>query len=171
MQTLESIMVRGASFSRCKQYRYRLERRWNDSSKERRVVFIGLNPSTADHRIDDPTIRRCMDFTKTWGYNAVTVINLFAYRTPYPSELKKASSPIGPYNVHHMGQAIKQADLVIACWGRDGGWLEQDKRLAKRYQGQICCLGINKDGSPVHPLYQRADTQPKQWVFPDEKNA
>ncbi len=156
-------ITRTAAFSRCKRYRYKLERYWANDEAARRVVFIGLNPSTADHRVDDPTIRRCMDFTRRWGFNALTVINLFAYRTPYPNELKNAIDPVGPYNSKHLHQAIDNADLVIACWGRHGGWKEQDKRLAKRYVGQLFCLAINTDGSPAHPLYQRADTQPMVW--------
>ncbi len=157
---------RSAAFSRCKTYRYALTRQWQDSKPDQHVVFIGLNPSTADHRKDDPTIRRCMGFTRSWGYNNLTVINLFAFRTPYPEELKKVDDPVGPYNTKHLGRIISQADLVIACWGKDGAWLEQDKRLAKRYEGKLHCLAINKDGSPAHPLYQRADKTPEPWLSP-----
>lgn len=156
-------ITRTASFSRCKQYRYKLERRWNQHAPTRRVVFIGLNPSTADHRVDDPTIRRCMDFTQRWGYNSVSVVNLFAYRTPYPKLLRQALDPIGPYNTKHLKNVIDAADLVIACWGKHGNWQDRDKRLAKRYSNALHCLAVNRDGSPAHPLYQRADTQPMRW--------
>jgi len=157
-------ITRSASFSRCKRYRYRLQRQWETTDDAKRVVFIGLNPSTADHQVDDPTIRRCMDFSQRWGYNVLTVINLFAFRTPYPEELKKATDPVGPYNFRHMHEVISAADLVIACWGRHGDMLEQNERIAKKYSAQLYCLATNSDGSPAHPLYQRAKTRPKPWL-------
>jgi len=156
-------ITRHAAFSRCKTYRYSLERVWESKAPLKRVVFIGLNPSTADHRVDDPTIRRCMGFAQSWGFNALSVVNLFAYRTPYPDELKKAIDPIGPYNVTHLGKIIRQADLAIACWGKDGSWMKQDVRLARRFGNKLRCLAINKDGSPAHPLYQRADKKHQVW--------
>lgn len=157
------MIKRNAAFSRCKTYRYTLERVWEDGKPLARVVFIGLNPSTADHRVDDPTIRRCMGFTRSWGYNMLTVVNLFAYRTPYPAVLKKAQDPIGPYNVKYLGKVIREAELVIACWGKDGAWLKQDVRLSKRFVGTLQCLAMNKDGSPAHPLYQRSEKTPEPW--------
>ena len=109
----ESPIKRRAVFSRCKTYRYSLERLWETETPVKRVVFIGLNPSTADHRVDDPTIRRCMGFAERWGYNALRVVNLFAYRTPYPEELKKAQDPVGPYNAKHLGAAIRLSLIHI----------------------------------------------------------
>jgi len=156
-------IARRAAFSRCQRYRYQLERRWEGKSPPKRVVFIGLNPSTADHQIDDPTIRRCMGFACSWGYNVLTVVNLFAYRTPYPAELKKAIDPVGAYNSRHLNRVISEADLVVACWGRHGGWQKQDKRLVKRFKDRLYCLAENNDGSPVHPLYQRSTAQPSPW--------
>lgn len=156
-------ITRKAAFSRCNLYRYQLERRWDRESQSKRVVFIGLNPSTADHQVDDPTIRRCMGFARSWGYNVVTVVNLFAYRTPYPAELKKAIDPVGARNTRYLSRVIREADLVIACWGRDGGWWEQDKRLVNRFKDRLYCLAENSDGSPAHPLYQRATTKPSPW--------
>lgn len=53
-----------------------------------------LNPSTADENVDDPTIRRCINFAKDWGYGGMYVGNLFAFRTAYPKELKEAGFPV-----------------------------------------------------------------------------
>ena len=156
-------ITRKAAFSRCQRYRYTLERRWEIKKPAKRVVFIGLNPSTADHRVDDPTIRRCMGFARSWGFNELTVVNLFAYRTPYPTELKQASDPIGVYNSRYLGRVIREADLIIACWGRHGTWRNQDTRLANRFRDRLFCLAENNDGSPVHPLYQKSTAQPRPW--------
>ncbi|TMF61888.1 MAG: DUF1643 domain-containing protein, partial [Chloroflexi bacterium] len=70
--------VRGATFSADRRYRYRLWRRWDGARPV--VAFVMLNPSTADARRDDPTIRRCIGFAKSWGFGGVEVVNLFAYR-------------------------------------------------------------------------------------------
>lgn len=77
-------------------YRYLLWREWNSNDKT--VSFIMLNPSRADGSVNDPTITRCINFAKAWGYGRLEVVNLFAYRTPKPSLLKQAPEPIGRDN-------------------------------------------------------------------------
>src|SRR5207237_5457574 len=68
----------GASFSRDRRYRYRLWRRWDAARPV--VAFVMVNPSTADAGRDDPTIRRCIGFARSWGYGRLEVVDLFAYR-------------------------------------------------------------------------------------------
>jgi hypothetical protein len=86
----------GAEFSECQQYRYTLWRTWD--SQADRVMFIGLNPSTADETEDDPTIRRCIRFAKDWGYGGILMMNAYAYRSTAPRGLKQVTDPIGPRN-------------------------------------------------------------------------
>ena len=74
-------------------YRYLLWREWDNSHKT--VSFIMLNPSRADAQVNDPTITRCINFAKSWGYGRLEVVNLFAYRTPKPSLLKQAAEREG----------------------------------------------------------------------------
>ncbi len=87
-------LQRRANFSRCRQYRYALWRQWGDGDDF--MLLIGLNPSTGDHRQDNPTIRRCMGFAHDWGYSGLCVANLFAYRATYPKDLFAATDPVGP---------------------------------------------------------------------------
>ncbi|MCB0280523.1 MAG: DUF1643 domain-containing protein, partial [Calditrichaeota bacterium] len=84
----------GARFSRDRRYRYALWRTWADGNDS--VLFIGLNPSQADEKENDPTIRRCISFAQDWGFSGCIVVNLFAYCTAYPGELKTIADPIGP---------------------------------------------------------------------------
>ena len=84
----------GAIFSECKKYRYLLWRKWGKSPHSKYVMFVGLNPSTADESIDDPTIRRCICFAKDWGYDGLFMANLFAYRATYPVDMFKFAEPI-----------------------------------------------------------------------------
>jgi hypothetical protein len=77
----------GAELSACRTYRYRLWRQWDADLAP--VVWVMLNPSTADESADDPTIRKCIGFAQRWGYGGIEVVNLYAYRSPDPRQLKK----------------------------------------------------------------------------------
>ena len=92
-----SIIYKNATFSNCRKYRYSLSRIWD--KKKKLVLFIGLNPSTANEEVDDPTIRRCVNYVQNWGYGGLMMVNLFAYRVTLPSGLKKVKYPIGEDNV------------------------------------------------------------------------
>lgn len=146
-----------AHFSRCKKYRYSLERRWHGGSGK--VLFIGLNPSTADNKKDDPTIRRCTGFAKSWGFGAMEIVNLFAFRATFPADLKREAEPIGPANDRWLRRAFNNADLKIACWGSDGSYLDRSCQVRRRY-GDLYCLKLNRSLQPAHPLYLRADLVP-----------
>lgn len=139
-----------AVFSRCRAYRYALWREWDPAGPT--VLFIGLNPSTADHRRDDPTIRRCIGFAQAWGFGRLAVGNIFAYRTPHPALLKRAASPVGRANDRWLRRLADEADLVVAAWGVHGA--HRDRAAAVlRYLPRPRCLGTTKDGAPRHPLY------------------
>lgn len=144
-------MLRTANFSRCKRYRYALGRIWDESLPT--LMIIGLNPSTADAKQDDPTIRRCINFAKDWGYGRLMIANLFAFRTAYPEELFKADLQIGPANDRWLRQLGRQADRVLAAWGNDGVYLNRCEEV-KALLPELWCLKLNSSGQPAHPLYQ-----------------
>jgi len=156
---------RSASFSRCGQYRYQLKRQWAEGSG--RCVFIGLNPSTADAKVDDPTIRRCMDFSKRWGYEEMIMVNLFAFRTPHPSLLKKAPDPEGRNNRRTLRRICISADLLVAAWGAHGSFADQANRMSDIWARKpMHCFGLTQSGQPLHPLYQRSDAQLRSYPAP-----
>src|SRR3989449_11540410 len=105
-----------ACFSRCGTYRYALWRRWAAGPQ---VLFVMLNPSTADAQRDDPTIRRCIGFARRWGCGGIEVVNLFALRATDPRRLRYTRDPVGPENVAHLARAAGRASLVGAAWGAD----------------------------------------------------
>jgi hypothetical protein len=148
---------RDAAFSRCGTYRYALWRDWDEGAPT--VLFIALNPSTADHRRDDPTIRRCMGFARDWGFGRLVVANLFAYRTSEPARLRLADAPIGPRNDRWLGRLASDASLVLAAWGIHGDYLDRAEQVRSRLPG-LHCLGTTMGGSPRHPLYVRRDARP-----------
>src|SRR5436190_16744965 len=66
-------------------YRYLLWRSWDRARP--RLLWVFLNPGTADGRADDPTLRRCIGFSQAWHYGGLEIANLFAFRTPRPADL------------------------------------------------------------------------------------
>lgn len=153
-------MKRDANFSRCRQYRYALWRQWADGDDF--VLIVGLNPSTADHRQDDPTIRRCIGFARDWGYSGLCVANLFAWRATYPEDLKAATDPVGPANDRWLRKLLQQADVAVAAWGNDGQFLDRSTTVrAMTEHWQI--LRMNRSGEPAHPLYLPASLAPQPW--------
>jgi hypothetical protein len=122
-------------------------------------MIIGLNPSTADETEDDPTIRRCVQFARLWGYGGLCMANLFAFRAAKPAELFAASDPIGPGNDEWLMKLAASAGVVVAAWGNGGTHLERANAVT-RLIPNLYCLRMNRSGQPAHPLYLPADLRP-----------
>ncbi|WP_299078010.1 DUF1643 domain-containing protein [uncultured Paraglaciecola sp.] len=153
--------TKSAVISDCGCYRYKLERRW--SADKRAVCFIGLNPSTADANLDDPTIRRCVNYAKSWGYGKLIMVNLFAFRATRPKDMMDALDPVGSGNDAWIDAAVAEADITIAAWGKHGSFRDRAKGMIDRHGPQY--LKLNKDGSPAHPLYLKKELQPQVWLI------
>jgi hypothetical protein len=154
-----------AIISSCRRYRYLLERRVGPQSKI--CLFIMLNPSTADAHLDDPTIRRCKGFAKSFQCGTLSVVNLFAYRATKPADMLAAEDPIGPENNRWIARAAEDAKvsggLVIAAWGAHGMHKDRDKQvlaLLDSWDVQPMSLAETASGMPRHPLYVRGDCKP-----------
>ena len=153
---------REAWFSDCGLYRYLLRVQWGDRGSEL-VQFVLLNPSTADERADDPTLRRCKAYARRWGFGGVVVTNLLAYRATDPSEL--AATPVyagdelcRPYtdNLHLV--AAYGCRQVVCGWGTWASrWPVRAERLLDLLGDRARGLALTKGGHPAHPLYLRGD--------------
>lgn len=140
-------------------YRYLLTRIWDP--KKPPVVFLMLNPSTADALEDDATIRRLAHpksgFVRRMGAGGLIVVNLFALRSTDPRALRDHSDPVGPLNDAFIRQATDQATTVVAAWGAAG--VEHNgrgNRVAEALRARriaLQCLGTTSTGQPRHPLY------------------
>lgn len=174
-------VANGARISSCGKYRYKLWREWRGTHDPKHwcwfgvkdgcgdeigeplsVLFVMLNPSTADGETDDATIRKCVGFAKLWNYERMEVVNLFAYRTTSPRDLFAAKADgvdiIGRENQECVQEMVADAGMIVCAWGGNGegheyhinevlGWLEY-------YQNQPqFCLGLTQEGFPRHPLY------------------
>lgn len=154
----------GAVFSDCMLYRYNLWRVWNQEAP--RLLWCMLNPSTADHTKNDPTIRRCIDFSKRLGFGSTEIVNIFAFRSTDPKLLFTQLDPIGVKNDAAIRTARARCSKVICAWGEHGVLLDRGARvneLLKEF-GPVFCLKRNTSGAPGHPLYIKGDTQPIEYL-------
>lgn len=145
-----------AKLSKCRRYRYALWRTWDQSKPY--IMFICLNPSTADETTDDPTLTRCITYAKSWGYGGVCMANLFAFRATAPADMKAAKNPIGSQNDRWLEKLAHEAEIVVAAWGNDGVHSGRSRQV-RALIPNMYCLKINKTGEPAHPLYQKAHIQ------------
>lgn len=144
-----------AVISPCGAYRYTLTRTWGPGKM---AVFVMLNPSTADARQDDPTIRRCRGFARREGCGGLVVVNLFAFRATSPADMKAARDPVGPQNDATLIRVLDDADgPIIAAWGAHGSYRGRDREVAGLIDAPWMCLGLTKAGAPRHPLYVKGD--------------
>lgn len=145
------------------------------------VQFIGLNPSTADERNDDPTVRRCINFAKRWGYGAMCMTNIFAYRATDPGIMKAQMNPISEpppvegwpvipggviirnQNDYYLWTIAQGAGVIIAAWGFHGDHLSRAEQVQALIPN-LHCLGTTAGGHPRHPLYIRGDIQPRPFT-------
>jgi hypothetical protein len=155
----------GAVFDESGMYRYSLWRAWHAGHP--RVVFIMLNPSTADEQRNDPTIRRCIEFARAWQFGSVEAVNLFAYRTTDARELIRVDDPVGEENDRFIEKAVEICATIVASWGTKGGLLGRDRQVLQLLtcKQNVYCLGVTKDGHPRHPLYVRGDTRLSRVCF------
>ena len=141
-----------AIISDCGKYRYELHREWD--KKKGRVLFIMLNPSTADHVEDDLTTRRCIKYAERWGYGGIMIGNLYPFRAKRPKDLRKwldiSMNPMAlNENMRHVREMAKQTDLIVCAWGCNfpymPNWVEE--------LGDLFYLELCKDNiTPKHPL-------------------
>lgn len=163
-QPLREAIRRSATFSADLQFRYQLWRSW--SADLPTMAVIGLNPSTADDRADDPTTRRMIGFAAAAGYGRLVMINLYGLRSPAPSVLRHVSDPIGPENDHWIRNAVQQAERVVAAWGTHAEPARAAAVLQMLEHHTVWCLGLTKDRCPRHPLYVPARTLLQPYARP-----
>ena len=150
-------MDKQAAISPCGVYRSLLTRVWDDTLPI--MGWIQLNPSKADHKIDDPTLRRDIGFAVREGFGGVWLTNLYDFRATDPKDLEKAEKPISQHNDYYIKLMFEKCEKVVAGWGSN--------KMAIRGQGRVAelmsetdvlwCVGFTKDGFPRHPLYVKKD--------------
>ena len=146
-------MKSGATFSADRRYRWTLSRRWAEGQA---ILFVLLNASDADETNDDPTVRRCINFARDWGFGAMMIGNAFGLKSKEPKELASVDNPIGEMNDFALKAMFDLAALTVYGWGNHGRLFNRGQQVYELL-GPALCFGVNKSGEPVHPLYQRRD--------------
>ena len=177
----QNTLVTDAVLSDCGRFRFRLTRIWNPDLP--RVLWVLLNPSTANAEQDDPTIRRLMGFTRSWQsdgspFGGIEVVNLFALRAADPQQLYQTHDLGLDNNDTHLLEATRDpANTLVVCgWGANGGHLQRDQavinlltpvtdlcalaRPSVKEQGVAEEILLTQSGKPRHPLYLRGDSSP-----------
>lgn len=158
-------MIKGAAeISECGKFRWWLQRRWGYGPT---VCFVMLNPSIADAEQDDNTIRRCIAYAQAWGFAALDVRNLYPFRATKPKDLRAAMKVLdvtgGARGAHEL-RAAMSGGLVIAAWGAHATNAAGRRFTELTWPKPLWCLGLTRDGKPLHPLMQRADLLPMPFV-------
>ncbi|MBA7622909.1 hypothetical protein ES703_30296 [subsurface metagenome] len=150
----------GAVFDKDRNYRFLLWRFWNDSP---RVLFVGLNPSTADEYSDDPTLKRCCTFAENWGYGGMYLCNLFSFRATKPEDLIVAGAGVlHAANIPAITMATRLVVMTIAAWGDGLELVENGKGIAENIKKLIepsLCFGLTQKGNPKHLLYLSGESK------------
>jgi hypothetical protein len=154
----------GAAFSTCRRWRTLLWRRWDDSRPA--ANFLMLNPSTANEVALDPTCSRARDYARRWGYGALLVTNVFAWRATDPDEMKAATDPVGRGNDAAIQRAASASAIVVCAWGNHGAHRERSSRVVQLLLDAgvaLHILRLNASGEPAHPLYLPGTLRPRRW--------
>src|SRR4051794_5411962 len=154
----------GATFSRCRRWRYLLWRKW---SHRPIANFLMLNPSTADELRLDPSCTRARLYAERWGYGALIVTNLFGWRATDPDEMKAAPEPVGRANDAAILRAAREAAIVVCAWGNHGAHRDRSARVLRllREAGlELHALRVTGTGEPAHPLYLRKSLDPQALI-------
>ena len=157
MKVKKQMIDKGCIFSECRKYRYVLKRIW--IPKKGFVVFVCLNPSTADENFDDNTVVRCIGYASSWGYGGMIMLNLFGYISTDRSVLQDVYDPIGPDNDKHIQEWSQNAGLTVAAWGNDGALMNRGINVMKMLK-EPHYLALTKNNHPWHPLYLKKDLKP-----------
>lgn len=164
-------MTSGAAFSPCRTYRYHLWRSWwgerldRPCVAEQRCLFVMLNPSTATETENDPTIRRCIGFAKSWEFDGVEICNIFALRSTDPTALKTHPEPVGGLanDAAILAAAEDCRGRIVAAWGNHGRLRDRGLQVYEMLRGagfEPLSFRVTNEGQPEHPLYQPKAREP-----------
>lgn len=164
-------MHRDAVITKGGKYRYTLSRWWKTGERGM-ILWVMLNPSTADGLKDDATIRRVISFSQLWGFEAAVVVNLYAWRATKPKNLWVAKAQgndiIGPKNDKWIRKEVYHAQRIICAWGGNADFHRPAEvwPLLSSHKKRIWTLGHTTSGQPLHPLRLASNTEPLKWEGP-----
>ncbi len=122
-----------------------------------------MNPSGAAEDVSDPTVNGMVQRAREqWGVGSYFQLNVMSIRGTYSSDLNKSAVVNLPENDEWIRKIAANARLVVVSWGNRGHESGRGPAVESILR-EVCdpekvfCFGKNKNGSPVHPLYQPKD--------------
>lgn len=161
-----------ADFNERRTHRFRLRRGWLPASHCNPLgfsdlLFVGLNPSTADEACDDPTIRRLTAHARFWGYPGFTIVNLWACCASSPESIR-LNADLEEENTVVLRQAMKHSKKIVCIWGSHWRVWEMLVKVAVQAGRWLYCFEENANGMPRHPLYLQVGRQMKPWMMKEK---
>lgn len=157
------MIARSAVISPDELYRYLLVRKWGMGGK--RLIVVGLNPSTADAITDDATIKLLTRMAIRYGFSELRMLNLFAFRATEPKVMRAAENPVGPKNEEYLEREMSNLngnDRVLLMWGAHGNHRNEANRVMEKLRvnpevfSRVMTIGLTATGQPRHVLYTRS---------------
>ena len=150
MNEIDLTILKGAIFSDDRKYRYALWRVWSSNTKP--LMAIGLNPSIASERKDDPTVTRLIARAYQSKYGGLFMANLYAFISTNPESLLNKDDAVGEFTDYYIKEMIRLSEIQLCGWGSFKPVIYRAPAVYKMLTNPVC-LGINADGNPHHPLY------------------
>lgn len=165
MASMMHMLENPCTFSPDRRHRYSLVHRWDPLfGGDRLILWIGLNPSTADEQQLDPTLTRIRSFSRREGFDGFWMANLFGLRTPYPKEMMADPDPVGAGNDASLLEAAERCEKIVAAWGVSGVYQARADAVVQLFAGrELWCLGTTQGGHPRHPLYVAGEQPLVRW--------
>lgn len=155
-----------AVFSADRTHRYRLDRTLGPGPA---VLWVMLNPSTADTSRNDPTVRRVLGFSRVWGFGRVAICNLHSLRATDPRALDGVVDYTSHLGDDYLRAARADAAQVVVGWGSLGiRWPRRVAHVCSLLGPDLWCLGRTARGTqPRHPLYVAGHVPLQRWTAPE----
>lgn len=158
---VDPIVAERTIFNEDRTHRITLFRHWGDIDDF--ALGISMNPSGASEDVGDPTVDgMCKRAREHWKVGAYYQMNCMSIRGTYSKDLAKAGLVNLPENDEWIRRLAPKARMVIVSWGNPGHKSGRGPAVAQLLRevcdpSKVVCFGRNRNGSPVHPLYQRLD--------------
>ena len=162
LRLIDPLVVDRTRFNADRSHRFTLFRRWPGGDPDNPLVVIGMNPSGADEAAGDRTVNKCCGYARRWGFGGLYMLNAMSVRLTNSTDLASIPCVNLPENDRWIRSIVRDASLVVVAWGNPGGVFERGAAVETILRDEclasaVRCFGKNRNGSPVHPLYQRND--------------
>lgn len=150
-----------SDFSEDKRHRYRLWKQWNESgTPSNPCCFCLFNPLPGDSFATDPTLMRCEQFARSWGYDGVMVVCLYPLVTAFLKDIRESGASKNSDEI--VVQEMKKAKIAVAAWGAFPEAVERGRGMLRRLKLEevnVMCLQVI-GGFLRTPLGVDPDTKP-----------